>query len=100
MGLVTDKNASIRSGVATLTGGVAIVTVDKLSATDVILLTPQEDGNINGILRITERIVDTSFIITSSDATDTADVAWLTCSFVWKKQRKANPTSFSFRIID
>ena len=65
------------NGIATLVAGTVTVMTPKVNATSRIFLTPQEGGSLNGTIRVSSRVNDTSFDITSSDLTDTADIAWL-----------------------
>lgn len=72
--LVTGANA--RMGRGTLVAGTVTVANTSVKAATNIMLTPQ-DNNTTGALRISARVVDTSFTITSSNAGDTGEVAWL-----------------------
>lgn len=72
--LVTGANA--RMGRGTLVAGTVTVANTSVKAATNIMLTPQ-DNNTTGALRISARVVDTSFTITSSNAGDTGEAAWL-----------------------
>ena len=70
----TDKTA----GLITLTGGTATVSTTKVTSTSLIFLTRQNNsGTVTGSVDITARVASTSFTITSNNALDTSDVAWL-----------------------
>jgi hypothetical protein len=72
--IVGGANASI--GRATLVAGTVTVNNTKVTAASNIMLTCQTPGGAPGFLRISARVVGTSFTILSSSATDTSVVAW------------------------
>lgn len=72
--LVTGANAWM--GRATLVAGTVTVNNTTVKATTNIMLTAQ-DNNTAGALRVSARVVNTSFTITSSNAGDTGEVAWV-----------------------
>jgi len=67
----------IRHGFAQLAAGTVTVSDGYVYATTRIMLTAQEGGTTPGFLRVSARVSGTSFTITSSNATDTAKVAWV-----------------------
>jgi len=75
-GLKVTSSSNITSGVATLVAGTVTVNTSAVTANSRIFLTPQ-DNNTVGALRISARVVATSFTILSTDLTDTGVVAWL-----------------------
>jgi hypothetical protein len=67
----------MRCGTAVLVAGtVTITTGAVLTANTMILLTSQVDGGTPGWLRVSSKIIGTSFTITSDSATDTSTVLW------------------------
>jgi len=64
-------------GIATLVGGTVTVSNNKITATSRIFLTNNNPGGTPGFLRVSARVVGTSFTITSSSGTDTSDIAYL-----------------------
>lgn len=76
-GLVIKDGANKTAGKATLVAGTVTVSNTLITANSLIFLTPQETGNLIGTPRISARSVGTSFTITSTSLTDTAEIAWL-----------------------
>lgn len=76
-GVYVKEGANATMGSAVLVAGAVTVNTTKVTANSRILLTSQVDGGIPGFLRISSRIVGTSFTVTSSNAADTSTVAWL-----------------------
>ena len=72
--IATGTNASC--GFASLTSGSVIVPTNAVTSNSGIKLTVQETGSFNGRIRITSKIANTSFTITSSDITDNCLVYW------------------------
>jgi hypothetical protein len=78
----TDYSLKIQSGnnssmgLATLSAGTATVNNTLVTNNSRIFLTSQEDGGTPGWLRVSSRVANTSFTITSSSNTDTSKVAW------------------------
>lgn len=70
----SGTNAS--AGTATLVGGTVTVNTTAVTANSIIHLTSQADGGTPGFLRITTKTAGTSFVITSSSASDTSTVGW------------------------
>lgn len=68
------SNASM--GTAILAGGTATVNTTLVTANSRIFLTAQSTGGTPGALRVSARTPGTSFVITSTSATDTSTVAW------------------------
>jgi len=75
-GLNIKEGTDARMGVATLVAGVKVVNTVKVTANSRITLTGQ-DNNVTGTLRVSARTAGTSFTITSSNAGDTGNVAWV-----------------------
>jgi hypothetical protein len=68
----------ITFGTAVLSGsGTATVTTNKITANSLVFLTNNTLGGTAGFLRVSARTAGTSFVITSSSATDTSTVAWI-----------------------
>lgn len=76
-GLQIAEGANARMGTAVLVAGTVTVANTSVTANTRILLTSQVDGGTVGFLRVSTRTAATSFVITSSSATDTSTVAWL-----------------------
>ncbi len=70
----TGTNSKI--GTAVLVAGTVTVTNTSVTTNSRILVTSQTDGGTPGFLRVSVKTVGTSFIIKSSNATDTSTVAW------------------------
>lgn len=73
------KQAALTSGIATLVAGTVTVNTSAVTATTRIMLTTQVLGTVTApkAIAVTARVASTSFTITSQDATDTSDVAWV-----------------------
>lgn len=71
----TGTNAKI--GTSVLVAGTVTVANTSVTANSRIFLTSQVNGGTPGFLRITAKTVGTSFVITSSSATDTSTIAWM-----------------------
>lgn len=76
-GIKQAEGANKKQGVATLVAGTVTVANTSITANSRILLTSNVDGGTPGWLRVSAKTVATSFVITSSSATDTSTVAWL-----------------------
>jgi hypothetical protein len=76
-GLNIKEGTNARMGSAVLVGGTVTVSNTIVTANSRIMLTSQVDGGTVGFLRVSARTAATSFVITSSSATDTSTVAWL-----------------------
>jgi hypothetical protein len=74
-GLRVAEGANAKQGVSTLVGGTILVANTSVTAASRIHLTAQ-DNNSTGALRVSARVVGTSFTITSSNAADTGVVGW------------------------
>ncbi|HEY6020923.1 MAG TPA: hypothetical protein VIY48_13790 [Candidatus Paceibacterota bacterium] len=68
--------ASPRQGLAVLVAGTVVVNTPAVTANSRIHLTAQEAGILAGNLRVSARTANVSFTITSTNAGDTASVAW------------------------
>lgn len=77
MSLVTCNMVTSNCGIATLSSGTVIVNVPKIDSETLVVLTPQDVGTLNGIVRVSAKVTDTSFTITSSDSGDTAKIGWV-----------------------
>lgn len=75
-GLQVKTGTNSKMGVAVLVGGTVTVANTSVTANSRIYLTPQADGGTPGWPRITAKTVGTSFVITSSSASDTSTIAW------------------------
>ena len=64
------------AGIATLVAGTVTVSTTAVSASSQILATAHTVGGTQGILSVPTRTAGTSFVITSSSATDTSTVDW------------------------
>lgn len=67
----------IQHGVATLAGGTVVVGNAYVTANTRIFLTSQSDGGTPGWLRVSARVANASFTITSSSILDTSTVGYL-----------------------
>lgn len=63
-------------GRATLVAGVAVVSDNRIRDETDVMLTCQIPGGTPGFLRISARVSEESFTITSSNVADTSVVAW------------------------
>ena len=75
-GLRVFEGANAKQGVATLVAGTVTVSNTSVTAVSRIFLTSQADGGTTGYLRVSARVVGTSFTITSGSGTDTSTVAY------------------------
>lgn len=75
-GLQVKTGTNAKIGTAVLVGGTVTVANTSVTANSRIFLTSQVDGGTPGFLRVTAKVVGTSFTITSSSATDTSTIAW------------------------
>ena len=71
----TGTNASV--GLSTLVGGTVTVSTTAVTSNSGIMLTCRTVGGTQGLLRISTITGGTSFVITSSSALDTSQIAWL-----------------------
>ena len=71
----TGTNASV--GLSTLVGGTVTVSTTAVTSNSGIMLTCRTVGGTQGLLRISAITGGTSFVITSSSALDTSQIAWL-----------------------
>lgn len=79
-GLKVKEGSNARMGVSgAMTAGTITISTTAVGATSRIFLTPQTLGTITrpAAVGVTARTPGTSFVITSSDNTDTSTVAWL-----------------------
>lgn len=67
-----------RCGTATLAAGTVTVATTAVTATSLIFVNGHDDGaGTEGNIRVSARTPGTSFVITSSEATDVSKVAWM-----------------------
>lgn len=66
-----------RVGTATMVAGTVTVADPQMNAGSIILITAQETGALAGVIRVSARVNGTSFTISSSNAADTAVMAYL-----------------------
>jgi len=76
-GLKIGTGVNKQFGRSTLVAGTVVVATNKVTANSNIFLTCQVPGGTPGFLRVSTRVVGTSFTILSSNAADTSQVAWL-----------------------
>lgn len=77
-GLFVDEGADATMGRVTLSGGTIVVNTTKVTANSRIFLTIQGGTLTNvGEVYISARTASTSFTISSTNASDASDVAWL-----------------------
>lgn len=78
-GTLLKEGANAKMGAVVLVAGTATVATTKVTANSRIILTAQVLGTVTAPkpLAVTARTAATSFVITSSDATDTSTVAWM-----------------------
>lgn len=75
-GLQVKTGTNAKIGTAVLAAGTVTVANNSVTANSRIFLTSNTDGGTPGWLRVSAKTVGTSFVITSSSATDTSTVAW------------------------
>ena len=75
-GVRVVEGANAKQGTATLVAGASVVANTSVTANSRIFLTSNADGGTPGFLRVSARVVGTSFTITSSSGTDTSTVAY------------------------
>jgi hypothetical protein len=75
-GFQVAEGANGMQGEVTLVGGTATVNNVNVIANSRIFLTSQQDGGTPGFLRVSSRVNNTSFTITSSNPLDTSIVAY------------------------
>lgn len=76
-GLSIKQGTNSKIGTAILVAGTTTVSNTSTTANSRIFVMSQLDGGTPGFLRITSKVVGTSFTITSSSALDTSTVAWI-----------------------
>lgn len=76
-GLQVKTGANAKIGTAVLAAGTVTVANSSVTANSRIFVTSNTDGGTPGWLRVSAKTVSTSFVITSSSATDTSTVAWM-----------------------
>jgi len=76
-GIFIKEGTNATMGVATLVAGTVTVNNTGVTANSRIFLTHQNNAGTPGFVSITAKVVGTSFTITSSNAADTSDIAWI-----------------------
>ncbi len=76
-GLQIKSGTNARIGTAILAAGTVTVANTTVTANSRIFLTSNTDGGTPGWLRVSAKVNNTSFTITSSSGTDTSTVAWV-----------------------
>lgn len=76
-GLGVKEGSNATMGTSVLVAGTVTVSNTSVAANSRIFLTSQADGGAPGYLRVSARVVGTSFTITSGSNTDTSTVAWI-----------------------
>lgn len=76
-GLSVKTGTNAKIGTAVLVAGTVTVANTAVTANSRIFLTSNTDGGTPGWLRVSAKTAATSFVITSSSATDTSTVAWM-----------------------
>jgi hypothetical protein len=71
-----DPSPRRRDGTVALVGGTATITTTAVTANSQIVLSVQTPGGTVGIPSITAKTAGTSFVITSTSATDTSTIFW------------------------
>ena len=71
------EGSNAAMGTSALSAGSVTVSTTAVTANSRIFVTSQADGGTPGWLRITAKTAGTSFVITSSNASDTSTVAWI-----------------------
>lgn len=65
------------SGTATLVAGTVTVNTTAVDSNSIILLTHQNASGTIGVLSVGTIIANTSFVIDSSNSSDTSDIGWV-----------------------
>jgi hypothetical protein len=76
-GLFIAEGSNARMGVATLTLGGVTVSTTAVGANSRIFISSNADGGTPGFVRVSARVAGSSFSITSSNGSDTSQVAWM-----------------------
>lgn len=77
MGLQIKSGSNCKMGTATLVTGAVVVSNTSITSNSLVFLTSQSDGGVVGFVRVTSKVVGTSFTITSSSALDTSTIGWM-----------------------
>lgn len=75
-GLEVKTGTNSKIGTAVLVAGTVTVANSSVTANSRIFVTSQTDGGTVGAIRVSAKVVSTSFTITSLSALDTSTVAW------------------------
>lgn len=76
-GILIKEGANAKMGLSTLVGGTVTVNNTAVTANSRIFLTHQNNAGVPGFVSVTAVVAATSFTITSSNAGDTSNIAWL-----------------------
>lgn len=76
-GLQVKTGTNAKVGTAVLVAGTKTVANTSVTANSLVFLTSNLDGGTPGFVRVSAKTAATSFVITSSSATDTSTVAWM-----------------------
>lgn len=76
LSIATGLNASVGISVAMI-GGTTMVSTSAVTSSSIILLSVDTPGGTQGILSVGTIVNGVSFVINSSDASDTSTVSWL-----------------------
>jgi len=76
-GLSIGEKTNPTMGIVTLVAGTATILTNRVNASSRIYLTHQTNAGVPGFVSVTARVAGTSFTITSANAGDTSDIAWL-----------------------
>ena len=75
-GLRVPEVANSKQGITALVAGTVTVANTGITAVSRIIFSPYEGGLLTGIVRVSARVVGTSFTLTSTVVTDTANIAY------------------------
>jgi hypothetical protein len=76
-GLSIKEGTNAKMGISTMVGGAVVVGTTAVTASSRIMLTPQNTSGGAGSVSVSVRTAGTSFTISSTNALDTRDVAWI-----------------------
>ena len=76
-GISIKEGTNAKMGVSTMVGGTVVVSTTAVTASSRIMLTPQNTSGGAGSVSVSARTAGTSFTISSTNALDTRDVAWV-----------------------
>jgi len=76
-GLHIKRGTNARVGTTVLVAGSATVANTTITANSIILITSQINGGVPGFIRVSGRVVGTSFSLYSSSGSDTSTIGWM-----------------------